>query len=229
MYKTKDIIIEFMKIKLEQRGEYDWFDCKPHSKEKNNKKKNEQIKEYINDIGFHEFEEILSTLDRISNALIEFIREDRSQSDLFTNMTDQLIDNFKYKNFETLADEVFSEGITWSHIVTVIVFSLECATKILEKDIYFFERDFGKDDVEVLHRRRGETIYQLIDWLVKYFQYKIEDWISKEGGWTKMKVLEEKEGLLENNSDINKSNFKQYFGVATIAVLASTLYFCSRF
>lgn len=187
MVKTSEIIQQLMKDRLEQRG-FEWK-CK-------NVQQNQGSSSEVRDI--------CSKLDRVSNNLLEFIKQERREE--FDNMTDELISNFQYENFQMLADELFVNEINWDHIISLLVSGTECACKIQELT------DFSA-------KKRNEMVNSLNDWLSNYVVEKLEPWIlSQRGGWSSVGDL-----VPEGNGGMG-----QYFTMAAIAAIFSGLYALSN-
>lgn len=195
MVQTSHIIEEYFRIRLKQKG----FELKNRSSTKNNKESQEEVVK------------ICKSLDKVSNELLDFIEQKR-MSIYDENMTDELVNNCHYDTFKVLADELFKNGAKWTHIVTLLVFGSECATKILN----------SKNS----RKNNNDSIFTLCDLTTKYIDENLRHWISEqEGGWL---AIENFEVTVPQNSK-GLVVFKQYFGVAAIAVFLSGLYLCSKF
>lgn len=215
MVTTKDIVTEFMRIKLKQRKYTVWLEHNPN-KEKSNKKQKDKTNhdEKLN--------QICQLLDRISNDLVQFIKQNRSQFEMFKQMIEELIDNFEYDNFVAMADEVFSKGVCWSHIVTILVVAMEfaCNAQEVDVDLVISTEDSEVDDII---KRRGEMVWELIDWISNYFEQRVDYWIRQQpGGWMDVKSL-------DDNLNNSRTSYRQYFGMAAIGVAIGTLYMCAKF
>lgn len=182
MVRTSEIIQQFMKDRLGHSG-FEW--------NYKNAKQNQESSEV---------REICSKLDRVSNNLLEFIRQERKEE--FEDMTDELISNFQYENFQMLADELFINEINWDHIMSLLVSGSECARKIQELE-------------DLSAKKRNEMVNSLNDWLSNYVVEKLEPWIlSQKGGWSSIEDL-----VPDSNGGM-----RQYFKMAAIAAICSGLY-----
>lgn len=76
-----------------------------------------------------------------------------------------------YGSFKVIADEMFTEGFQWSHIVMLLLFGSELA----------FELGVASDA-----RQNNESfVNQVNEWLIRYFSSStsLKEWILSHGRW----------------------------------------------
>lgn len=142
--QLNQVIVSYMKQRLSSRG-YDWTSSPSFPTDMSN---NDQ--------------RVVSALVSLSNNMMTEYGES------ICEMTEQAAsrDIIDYEGFVTIASEVFSSGIQWSHIVTLLVFSSELAF--------------------VQGVREGDTSYisSVSEWLNRYISgNEVSEWIDTHGGW----------------------------------------------
>jgi len=113
-----------------------------------------------------------------------------------------VIEGVDYTTFKTIADELFSSGIQWSHIVTLLVFASELA----------FTRGAQKGDTDF--------VATVTDWLIRYFSSStaLKSWIESHGGWDGV-IDYGNDGSDRGSSLISSAGQKvSIFGVLTAAL-----------
>lgn len=141
----------------------------------------------------------------ISNELRDFVRE--IHKDRFKELTNNIVKELKndrpriWRALKKISDELFSQGINWSHIVTFMVFCAELRCRALEH--------FNKDEGDKFTRL-------LIDWICRYFEENLMQWINEqEGGWL---------DVTTTLSGREHSQKRIVISVATLAVFVGVLY-----
>lgn len=180
---TREIVEEFIKAHLRQNGHPDWQPHQPDTRRKD---------DLLN--------KICQSLIKISNELQEFI--DRTYRDRFSEAID-IIDpeSPDFTALEIIAGELFSEGITWIHILTFLNYGAELARRAMDNE--------GEQHVS-----------QIIDWMCNYIDKNLSRWIAKQdGGW-----------LSINTDGAKNKSVKSFgnFGIAALAVFVG-IYLCSKF
>lgn len=84
--------------------------------------------------------------------------------------------NLAYDDYATIANELFSQGIEWSHIVTLFLFSAQLAVILVTNG--------GLRSSNVL-LTESQTFNMLYNWLVKYVSSNVSValWIRSHGSW----------------------------------------------
>lgn len=157
-----------------------------------------------------EIDQICQSLNEISNELQEYIT--KAYNERFKKITADLDSHTSdYEALNTVADELFLEGITWSRIVTFFYYHAELSSRVLDQP---------KKSSEERHR----TVANIIEWMCKYIDDNLSQWIDREGeGWLGL-TKQTTNGSLEHDKGL-----KNYFGAAAIAAFVGGLYLCSRF
>lgn len=198
-HPTKDIVVKFMDTHLKQRG---------HKNPVRGTDKS--IKSSKSETDQAEIDQICQSLNQISEELQQFIT--KAYNERFKEMTVALESHqTDYEALNTVADELFSRGITWFRIVTFFYYLAELASRVL-------------DQPKKSSEERHKTVAKIIDWMCKYIDNNLSQWIAKQdNGWL---------GITEhttNGSFANHKGLKNYFGVAAVAAFLGGLYICSRF
>jgi hypothetical protein len=137
--QLNQVITNYMKQRLSSKG-YDWT-TGPSELSGNDQR-------------------VVSSLITLSNNMMTEFGES------ICSMTEQAKDIVDYEGFVTIASEVLSSGIQWSHIVTLLVFSTEMA----------FVQGVRGDDTSY--------IQSVSEWLTRYFSGNdVSAWIESHGGW----------------------------------------------
>lgn len=163
--------------------------------------------EYVNEDHTPSIEKALF---HISEDLRDFISE--AHNEQFEQMMESINDNnLDYDDFKTLADELFSEGISWIKIVTFLVFGGELASKAL----------INGQDEKFVHNH-------IIDSLSKYVDENLLQWIrEQENGWMNVCSFAQA-SKSQNFSNNSHKSMRQYFRMATCAAFIGGLYLCSK-
>lgn len=84
--------------------------------------------------------------------------------------------NLNYESYAAIADELFSHGIEWSHIVTLFTFSAKLAITLVANGGL-------RSSSGVLSE--SQTFNMLYNWLVKYISSNVSVtiWIRSHGSW----------------------------------------------
>ena len=84
--------------------------------------------------------------------------------------------NLAYDHYVTIADELFCQGIEWSHIVTLFIFSAKLAVTLVTNG--------GLRSSNGL-LNESQTFNMLYSWLVKYISSNgsVSLWIRSHGSW----------------------------------------------
>lgn len=192
--KTKDIIVQFINSHLEQRGY-----CRHLSNDETPAKHNKKL------------DQICQSLIEISNELKEFISN--SYNERFKESISLLdLNNPDFEALNTVADELFSEDITWFRIMTFLYYGAELSCRAMQVNNYNHEE--GEEEEEELY-----MVSLIIDWMSTYIDRNLSEWISEqEGGWTSV----------NNYRNVKTKGKRHYFGIAAVAVFVS-LYLCSKY
>lgn len=197
---TKDIVIKFMDTHLKQRG---------HKRPVREIEK--ETKPPLSDIDQANVDHICQTMNQISMELQEFITKAYNErfKEIIAALDSHHTDN---EALNTVADELFSRGITWFRIVTFFYYVAELASRVLDEP--------GKSSDE-----RHKTVAKIIEWMCQYIGDNLSQWIGKQrGGWLAITTEQ-----TTNDSFENHKGLKNYFGVAAVAVFLGGLYLCSKF
>ena len=171
-----------------------------------------------------DYEPILDRLILIDREFQIFV--ETKYQDRFTELTEPLITRLKngskqkyYDAFKSIADELFSTGVSWTRIVTFLVYSAELINKVIELP--------NQKDKE----KTFKMVSQIISCVCRYFDENLLQWINEQdGGWEN--IIEYTKGL-NHNYGMNADNgsgrgLKQYIGVAAFAVVIGGLYLCAK-
>lgn len=76
-----------------------------------------------------------------------------------------------YGSFKVIADEMFTEGYQWSHVVMLMLFGSELA----------FELGVSGE----FHQNNESFVNQVNEWLIRYFtsSSSLKQWIASHGKW----------------------------------------------
>lgn len=69
-----------------------------------------------------------------------------------------------YPTFNTVAQELFSDGINWGRIVALFAFG-------------------GAIVIECFQKEMSHLVDSIYDWVSTYVQNHLEQWITSQGGW----------------------------------------------
>lgn len=195
----------------------------------NNKNVTKSIEQkYVNPskIPREQLEDICTSLNKIANQLQTFIGN--TFSGRFEELTNPLIPKLfelDERNFfaasKEVADELFLQGISWSHIVTFLVYNAELASKAIE--LSKRERNIEKG---------AKMVSQVVDCVCRYFDTCLMQWINQqEDGWMSVKKYEAatvNQNYYPFRDYANVLGIKQYLGVAAVAVVLGGLFLCSK-
>lgn len=167
----------------------------------------------------------------VQNSLTKIARDfeifiGNKYNDRFPELTEPLIPKLKngskqkyYEAFKAISDELFSQDISWSHIVTFLVYSAELTNKVLE-----LPPQNDKD-------KTFKMVSQIIKSICRYFDDKLLQWVeNQETGWLDVVEYEKQAERSMNgkHDDANYRGVKQYLGVAAVAAIIGGLYLCSK-
>lgn len=182
-------------------------------------------------------QKVLPSLIEVANNFDKFISES-SKEERFTDLTTPLLPHLIgtkqgskqqcYDAFSRIADELFSDDVTWGRIVTFLVYAGELATKVTQQT-----EDASKIPT---------TISMIIENICKYFDEKLLQWIEQQdNGWMSIIAYQneiqsdEGKGLLANGhsaESADESNntrcMRQVISVAAFAAIIGGLYMCSK-
>lgn len=206
---TRDILVEFMNTQLAKRGHRSLHKLPvARNGHRQNQSSNFKSREYrsmkksLNDI--------CRSLDEMSSELHEFIKN--AYNDKFRQSIDIIdIENPDYEGLNRLADTLFSPDISWFHILTFLHYGAELACKGFEWRTYNNEEG------------GYEMVCKIIDWMCKYIDTKLLNWIEEQGGW--ISVL----GYKEHECKSMRPKYNAFLGFAAFAVVTGGLYLCSKF
>jgi hypothetical protein len=165
-------------------------------------------------------------MDHVTHSLLNVAREfegfvDDKYNGRFTELTEPLIPKLKngskqkyYDAFTTVADELFSHGISWSYIVTFLVYSAELTKRILE-----LPSQADKD-------KTYKMVSQVISCVCRYFDENLMQWIKEQdGGWMSVVEYERtaKNTTSSKGDSISGKTVRQYIGMAAIAAIIGGL------
>lgn len=146
--------------------------------------------------------EICQSLNEMSSELHEFISN--AYNDKFRESIEVInVEDPDYEGLDRLADTLFSPDIAWFHILTFLHYGAELACKAIEVSY--------------------NTVYGIIDWMCRYIDTKLLDWIEEQGGWMSIKSYREQE-----NKHM-RQKYSAFLGMAAFAVVTGGLYLCSKF
>lgn len=176
---------------------------------------------------------ILQSLNRIADEFDKFIGSSSEREERFAGLITPLIplligngqENEKQysKAFEAIADELFSQDITWSRVVTFLVYNGELASKVTKE---------SKSEDKI-----SRMTSQIIDNICRYFDEKIMQWIDQQdGGWLNIVTYEHEIQLDTKNLPLTNGHFsngngrciRQVISVAALAAVIGGLYMCSK-
>lgn len=164
------VMVEYMKVRLRSQG-YEWTDA-PH---------------FANDISCSDAI-ILDSLLKLSRSLD--VDYGSSIAEMVQKAQGKNISD--YTAFKTIAEEVFSNEVQWSHFVTLLVFSssLAFANGVRDRDVDF--------------------ISSITEWVTRYFiqSEAVKQFLDSRGGWTS----------LINYADAQHEN--RYFSLHVLATAA---------
>jgi hypothetical protein len=176
-----------MKVRLRLKG-YEWTDA-PH------------------------FAHDITQLDNlILEALLKLSRDlDGDYGSLINTMVQeaQAKDVKDYPTFRCIADEVFSDGVRWSHVVTILVFasSLAFANGVHDRDVDF--------------------ISLITEWVNRYFSQSevIVHFLENQGGWSSIT------NHVDPQAEVNdwSNNIGVKILVAVMGVAAAAAYYFDLF
>lgn len=157
-------------------------------------------------------DEVCRSLAILSNELKSFVKE--VHKDRFKDLTSNIVTEIKDDRprlksaLKKIADELFSQGINWSHIVTFLVFCAELQCRSLE----------------ISNNTNGARLRSLLNnWICKYIDENLMQWIDEqEGGWLDVTAI-----ITEREN--KKKSIRNYMSVAAIAAFVGGLYLCSKF
>jgi hypothetical protein len=217
MILVKSLVIEFLREHLYDRGQDPaWLFDRLENDDIDDSNLSVELKQLRSSV--------VNSLLAVAIELEQFV--DNKYNDRFTELTEPLVPKLRngskqkyYDAFKSVADELFSHGISWSHIVTFLVYSVELTNKVLELP--------SKNDQD----KTFKMVSQIVDCICRYFDESVTQWIDEQdGGW--LSVLEYERASRSNASDKDVSTdgrgVKQYIGVAAVAAIIGGLYLCSK-
>ncbi|XP_053213367.1 apoptosis regulator BAX-like [Panonychus citri] len=148
---------------------------------------------------------ILNKLSNDFRSSIESYNELRDKVETVVNNLDSTLepdrlDEGGYIIFIGIADHLFTEGIKWSSILTLFVFTFELA-------------------LEFYHIKNDQVIVESIaGWLINYVSARLLDWMNNHGGFN---------GLIEYSNQPNTTNFSDLRFWKTAALVGGILAFIS--
>lgn len=201
-HPTRDIVVKFMDTHLKQRGHK-----KPVRQIEN---KSPSSSSSPSETDQAQIEQICQSLNEISKELQEFIT--KAYNERFKEITAALDSHqTNYEALNTVADELFSRGITWFRIVTFFYYVAELSSRVL-------------DQPRKSSEERHKTVAKIIDWMCKYIDDNLSQWIGEqENGW--LGITEHR----KNGSFVDHKGLRSYFGMAAVAAFVGGIYLCSKF
>lgn len=162
-------------------------------------------KEYTNQLNL-----IVDALEKLSLQFRLFC-EKKQHKQSFGKIVENLnVDNISKANerFTIICDQLFKEGIKWSHIVTYLTLCVELARLAREKsnDISFTNSSVGL----------------VIRMATSFAESRLSKWIESDGGgWSGVLTL-----LDDKDEEVDR-DIRKYYGFAALAALFG-IYLCSR-
>ena len=182
--EVTQIVGDFMRKRLSKRG-YLWPEA-PASP--------------ASTAGLSQRQRIGQALNLIADAMLSD-NENKIRDILARAVTLSILD---YESFRVIADEMFTEGIQWSHIVMLLLFGSELAFELGTAD------------------GRSNDASDVSNWLVRYFSSSasLKDWVHSHGHWN---------GLIEyaglSDRSISKSMLLLAVGSVATVALATVIHF----
>lgn len=186
----------------------------------------DKLREFLSD-SYNE--RLVDLTESLVPKLKKFTQNGHEHSSRTSNSTSTITSQFN-EAFKTVADEMFSQGISWSHIITFLVFGAELASKAIKLD--------------KSHHPPSLLVHHLFECISEYFEHNLRHWIDQQrAGWLDFVRYEEEDSrysLLsvsgdEDDNHINRNDndprgtMKHYFGAAAIAAVVGGLFLlCSK-
>lgn len=145
------IVNSFMKSQLLERG-YTW-DPKDTNYDREFREAGEHFK----------LTRIMETLNVLVKELRAFTRNNEHFPRI-VSLLDDIHPEGAHDAFNTISDELFCDGIGWSHIVTLLCFGHELAINCIEN-------------------RNDDMVDRIAGWISSYINLKLSEWIKNQGGW----------------------------------------------
>lgn len=213
MHFVKDLVVEFFEAFLLERKNCSWSF------------KARDVNQACTDLHFYLLEDVLESVKRIATQLEKFIGDDYNER--FVGLTEPLIPKLRqgnkkvfYKAFKAVADELFSQRISWSHIVTFLVYNAELAHRAIE----LARREDNEEEAD-------KMVSLLVECVCRYFQENLMQWI-KQQGWRdiiKYEAAPTSQSPPQQKETNNSRAIKQYVGAAAFAAVIGGLFLlCSK-
>ena len=162
---------------------------------------------------------VFDSLLKLAKECQEFI--DDKHNDRFASLFDRLLLKLEtgppgeyHAAFESITDELFSQGISWSHIVIFLLYTAELTNKLLERPIL---NDKQKDKTFMM-------VNKIISFVCREFKHRLLKWIEEQdGGWLSIKDQERPDINLKSDRGV-----RQYIGLVAFAAVLCGLYLCSK-
>lgn len=206
---TRDLLVEFMDNHLSKRG----LRLPPvipsarNGRGRNQSSLMNRSKEYRKFLN-----EICQSLNEMSSELHEFISN--AYNDKFRESIEIIdVEYLDFEGLDRLADTLFSPDIAWFHILTFLHYGAELVCKGIEVSEF---KGYN-------HQESYNMVYCIIEWMCKYIDTKLLDWIEEQGGWMSINSFREHE-----NKHL-KQRYNALLGMAAFAVVTGGLYLCSKF
>ncbi|XP_078092442.1 bcl-2-like protein 1 isoform X1 [Mustelus asterias] len=154
MYSSGELVTDFLRYKLSQRG-LSWSRlC-----EQNGAAGPEQAAAGVS--GGSEAEPACQAL---RDAAEEFeLRYRRAFSDLSAQL--RVTPDTAYRRFEQVVGELFRDGVNWGRLVAFFCFGAALSVESAEKEM-------------------GALVPRIAEWMSTYLESNLEPWIRQHGGWS---------------------------------------------
>lgn len=170
-----------------------------------------------------QLETVVDALEKLTSQLKVFCEQRHHYKQTFSKIVTSLnLENVEVakEHFQFICDELFIEGIKWSHIITFLTLCGELAINVSENSLEHGDDAETDDSTSV-----AVKLNLLIDIASSYSEEKLSFWVDGEGGgWTTVPTLLIDEEAL--NSDISQTT--RYYKYGFLAALVGIYFFVTR-